>query len=579
MISPAFRSTCGCLALVLATGCRVERRLPAVGADLVLRGALVWTADEEHPLAEAVAIHDGVLTYVGDAGGVERFIGTGTEVLDLRGRMVLPGFQDSHAHPVSAGLELGECNLYEAETVADIERTVRDYVVAHPDLPWIRGNGWALPIFPQADPSRELLDRLVPDRPAFFYAADGHSAWVNTRALELAGITRATPDPEGGRIERDPRTGEPSGTLREEAMALVASRLPSYSAEERLDAARRALREANRFGITAITDADVGDETLEAYAELSRRGELSARVTVALASEVDAPVAEEVERLKAIRDRYRRLPRLTVNTVKFYTDGVIEARTAALLAPYLDRPGDVGALVYQPDDLAERVVALDREGFQIHFHAIGDRAIRVSFDAIAAARRANGGRDRRPVLAHIELFDPSDIPRFRELGAIASFQPYWAQADAYIRDLTIPALGPARSRWLYPIQSVVNSGAVVAGGSDWSVSSLNPLDAIEVAITRRGARDSAGPAWIPEERTTLPTMLAAYTINAAYATYHERESGSLKVGKQADLIVVDRDLFSVPVPQLNESRVLLTLLDGREVWRDSTFHAVVRPRS
>jgi len=579
MISPAYRSACGCLTLVLATGCHVERRLPAVGADLVLRGALVWTADEEHPLAEAVAIHDGVLTYVGDADGVERFIGSETEVVDLHGRMVLPGFQDSHAHPVSAGLELGECNLYEAETIGDIERIVRAYVVAHPDLPWIRGNGWALPIFPQASPSRELLDRLIPDRPAFFYAADGHSAWVNTRALEHAGITRATPDPEGGRIERDPQTGEPSGTLREDAMALVASRLPLYSAEERRDAARRALREANRFGITAITDADVGDETLEAYAELSRRGELSARVTVALASEVDAPVAEEVERLKTIRDHYRRLPRLRVNTVKLYTDGVIEARTAALLAPYLDRPGDVGPLVYQPDDLTSRVVALDREGFQIHFHAIGDRAIRVSLDAIAAARRANGGRDRRPVLAHIELFDPSDIPRFRMLGAIASFQPYWAQADGYIRDLTIPALGTARSRWLYPIQSVLNSGAVVAGGSDWSVSSLNPLDAVEVAMTRRSARDPAGPAWIPEERANLPMMLAAYTINAAYATFRERESGSLKVGKQADLIVVDRDLFSVPAQSLSESRVLLTLLDGREVWRDSAFRAVagVRP--
>jgi len=571
MISPACRSAWGCLALVLAAGCHVERRLPAVEADLILRGALVWTADEEHPLAEAVAIHDGVLTYVGDADGVGRFIGPGTEVLDLPGRMVLPGFQDTHAHPVSAGLELGECNLYEAGTVADVERIVRACAVAHPDLPWIRGNGWALPIFPQANPSRELLDRLIPDRPAFFYAADGHSAWVNTHALELAGITRATPDPEGGRIERDPRTGEPSGTLREDAMALVASRLPPYSAEERLDAARRALREANRFGITAITDADVGDETLEAYAELSRRGELSARVTVALASEADAPVAEEVDRLRTIRDHYRRLPRLMVNTVKLYTDGVIEARTAALLSPYLDRPGDAGQLVYQPDDLTARVVALDREGFQVHFHAIGDRAIRVSFDAIAAARKANGGRDRRPVLAHIELFDPSDIPRFREFGAVASFQPYWAQADGYIRELTIPALGPARSRWLYPIGSVLNSGGVVAGGSDWSVSSLNPLDAIEVAITRRGARAPAGPAWLPDERANLPVMLAAYTINAAYASYHERESGSLKVGKQADLIVVDQDLFSIPAEQISESRVLLTLLDGLEVWRDSSF--------
>ncbi|MDH5283081.1 MAG: amidohydrolase family protein, partial [Gemmatimonadota bacterium] len=334
---------------------------------------------------------------------------------------------------------------------------------------------------------------------------------------------------------------------------------------------RRALGEANRLGITTITDADVGDATLEAYAELSRRGELTARVTAALASEVEAPVEREVERLKAVRERHQLLPRLQVNTVKLYADGVIESRTAALLAPYLDRPGDAGPLVYQPDDLAARVVALDREGFQVHFHAIGDRAIRVSFDAIAAAASANGGRDRRPVLAHLELFDPADIPRFRRLGAIASFQPLWAQADGYITDLTIPALGPARSRWLYPIASVMNSGAVVAGGSDWSVSSLNPFDAIEVAITRRAEDAAPGPAWIPEERTDLPALLAAYTINAAYATYRERETGSLTVGKQADLVVVDRDIFSVAAHEISDSRVLLTLLDGAEVWRDSSL--------
>jgi predicted amidohydrolase YtcJ len=562
---------CCCLAMLLITGCRLERRAPTVSADLVLRGATIWTAHPEHPFARAVAIRDGVLVYIGDGDGVERFIGSETEVLDLPGRMVLPGFHDTHAHPVSAGLELGECNLYDAETVADVEQTIREYVAAHPDLPWVRGNGWALPVFPHANPSRQLLDRLISDRPAFFYAADGHSAWVNSRALKLAGVTRETPDPPGGRIERDPGTGEPSGTLREEAMGLVASQLPPYSPEQRLAAARRALSEANRFGITTITDADVNDVTLEAYAELSRRGELTARVTAALASDVEAPIEKEVERLKAIRERHQQLPRLAANTVKLYADGVIESRTAALLAPYLDRPGDAGPLVYQPDDLAARVVALDREGFQVHFHTIGDRAIRVSFDAIARANEANGPRDRRAVLSHIELFDPSEIRRFRDLGTIASFQPLWAQADGYITQLTLPALGPARSRWLYPIASVLNSGAVVAGGSDWSVSSLNPLDAIEVAITRRAEDDGPGPAWIPEERANLPAMLAAYTINAAYTTYRERETGSLVVGKQADLVVVDRDLFAVPADQISEGRVLLTLLDGAEVWRDSSF--------
>jgi predicted amidohydrolase YtcJ len=262
--------------------------------------------------------------------------------------------------------------------------------------------------------------------------------------------------------------------------------------------------------------------------------------------------------------------------VKLYADGVLEARTAALLAPYLDRPGDAGPLVYAPEALEERILRFDREGFQVHVHAIGDRAIRVTLDALARAREAHPSRDARPVLAHIELFDPADLPRFRALGVVASFQPFWAQRDEYIADLTEPALGPARSRWLYPIGSMLASGAVVAGGSDWTVSTLNPLDAIEVAVTRHELNRPDGAAWLPEERADLPRMLAAYTINAAWAQHAERETGSLVAGKLADLIVLDRDLFALPATELHTARVLLTLLEGRPVWRDSTFAPTLR---
>jgi len=559
------------LAVLVLLGCRLERRPPAVTADLILTGGAVYTLTPERPWAEALAVREGRIIYVGDAAGAQRLVGPRTRALALNGRMVLPGFHDTHAHPLSGGLELGECNLYDAETPAEIEGAVRAYAQAHPELAWIKGNGWALPAFPGGNPHKSVLDRAVPDRPAFLYAADGHSAWVNSRALALAGVTRETPDPPNGRIERDPRTGEPTGTLREGAIGLVADLLPPYSREARIGAVRRGLAEANRFGITSITDADVTEDYAAAYAEVDRLGELTARVVMALRASEDAPVEEDVARLTALRERYRMGRRLSAAAVKFYADGVIEARTAALLAPYLDRGRDAGPLVYQPEDLAARVSAVDRAGFQAHIHAIGDRAIRVSLDALAAARDENEPRERRPVLAHIQLFDPADIPRFRELGVIASFQPLWAQADEYITDLTIPALGPARSRWLYPIGSLLASGAIVAGGSDWTVSSLNPLDAIQVALTRRGVEAPVGPAWIPEERAGLAEMLRAYTINGAYAGRLERETGSLAVGKLADLVVLDRNLFTTPVTEIHAVRVLLTLLEGVEVWRDSSL--------
>jgi predicted amidohydrolase YtcJ len=542
-----------------------------VPADLVLTRAAVWTALPDRPWAEAIAVREGRIAYVGDTAGAQPYIGRSTRVLDLHGRMILPGFHDSHAHPLSAGLELGECNLYEASTPAQVEGAIRAYAIAHPTLTWIRGNGWQLPVFPGANPRKEMLDRAVPDRPAFFYAADGHSAWVNSKALAFAGLTRETKDPPGGRIERDAATGEPSGTLREAAIELVASRLPKYSLEERLGAVRRALAEANRLGITSITDADVGADYLEAYGELDRKGELTARVTAALRTDRQMPVEEMAKRLRDLRSRYRGGSRLAVNTVKLFADGVIESHTAALLAPYQGAGKDRGSLTYEPDDLTARVTAFDHDGFQIHLHAIGDRAIRVSLDALAHARRVNGPRDARPVIAHLELFDPADIPRFRELGVIASFQPFWAQPDDYIRELTEPVLGPERSRWLYPIGSLVRSGAIVVGGSDWSVSTLNPLEAIQVAITRREVPGDTGPAWLPEERVDLPEMLDAYTVSAAYATRAERETGSLAVGRLADLIVLDRNLFAIPVTDLHKARVLLTLLEGKPVWRDSTL--------
>lgn len=540
-----------------------------ISADLILRNGAIYTLDASRRWAQAAAIADGRILYVGTDAEAQAFAGAGTRVLDLQGRMVLPGFHDSHVHPVYGGIELGQCNLHGLESQEQIFEAIQRCVEARPQAAWIVGGGWDLPAFPNANPTREQLDRLVADRPAYLSAMDGHSAWVNSRALEIAGITRETPDPEDGRIERDPATGEPSGTLRENAMELVAKHLLELTDADYVEGLRRGLEMANRFGITSIQEASADDKVLAAYAELERRGELTLRVTAAIY--VDPKKGEaQVTDLVQQRAKYRGT-KLRAIAAKIYADGVIESRTAALLEPYLDRPEYRGIPNLQPELFHRLATALDREGFQIHIHAIGDRGIRMALDALEVAQRANGGRDARHHVAHLQLIDPDDIPRFRRLGVVANFQPLWAYADRYISELTEPALGPERSRWLYPIGSVAKSGAVIAAGSDWSVSSMNPLDAIQVAVTRRGLDDGEGQPWIPQELVDLPAILAAYTINGAYLNHQEHLTGSIEAGKFADLIVLDRNLFEIPPEEIHRARVVLTLLEGREVYRHESF--------
>jgi predicted amidohydrolase YtcJ len=409
----------------------------------------------------------------------------------------------------------------------------------------------------------------VPDRPVCLFAADGHSAWVNTRALKLAGVTTRTPDPAGGRVERDPKTGEPNGTLRESAAELVAKHIPEPGAADILKGLRTGLDMVRRFGITSIIEASAREKLLEGYAALDRSGEMKLRVLASLTVDTDKGLAE-VARLEKLRETYRGV-HLRSTTAKIFSDGVIESHTAALLEPYLDRPNDRGLPLLEPEAFHRLATALDAAGFQIHVHAIGDRAIRMALDALEAAQRANGARDLRHHIAHLELIDRADILRFKALGVVANFQALWAYADPYITKLTLPILGPARSRWLYPIGSVLRTGAVVAGGSDWPVSSANPLEAIQVAVTRRGPEEPAGPAWIPEEVAEIPAMIAAYTTNGAYLSHEEDVRGSIVAGKVADLIVLDRNLFRIPPTEIHKARVLLTIFEGREVWRDPGF--------
>jgi predicted amidohydrolase YtcJ len=522
--------------------------------------------DAARSWAGAVAVRRGRIVYVGPDTFPPGLIGPHTEVVDVQGGMLLPGFQDAHVHLIDGGVELGDCDLSEAESAAAVAAAIRRCASAQRGRPWIRGSGWQLPYFPDGNPKKELLDSLVPDRPAFLWAADGHSAWANSRALAQAGITRETPDPPNGRIERDPRTREPTGTLRESAAELFDRVLPARTDAEFAAGLDRAQRLALSFGLTTIFDADVQEPELRGYADADHAGRLQLRVVAALDGSGSGDTM--LARLREWRARYT-TTQVRPTTVKLYQDGVIEARTAAMLAPYLDRRGDAGQPIRDQTTLNAVTRALDREGFEIHVHAIGDRAIRMTLDALEQVAAANGPRDRRPGIAHLELIDPADIPRFRRLGVVANFQARWANGDEYLTKMTEPALGPARSRWLYPIASVARTGAVVAGGSDWSVSSLDPLEAIEVGVTHREPGDTVTAPWNPAERVDLGTMLAMYTINAAWANHLEQETGSIEVGKAADLIVLDRDLFALPAWRIHETKVVRTVLEGRTVYRRS----------
>jgi predicted amidohydrolase YtcJ len=543
-------------------------------ANLALVNGRVYTMDAARRWASGVAVSRGRIVAVGTDADVRELIGPGSDVVDLGGRMLLPGFQDAHVHPPSSGYEMLHCNLSEAYSVPEYERIVREYAAAHPDDAWIVGAGWSMDVFPSGNPPKEPLDRVVADRPVRLWSRDGHSVWVNSRALEIAGVSRDMPDPVDGWIVRD-EEGEPTGTLHEGAFELVERFVPEPSAEDWIDGLRTAQTYLHSLGITAWQDAIVGghDPTLDTYVSFARSGELTARVVGALWWDRHRGI-EQVEDLIALRERGG-AGRFRATSVKIMQDGVIENHTAAVLEPYLDADGrptqTYGMSFVEAEDLKAGVTRLDAEGFQVHVHAIGERAIREALDAFEAARAANGPNDHRHHIAHIQVVHPDDVPRFRDLGVIANAQPLWAVNEGQMLHLTIPFLGPERSAWQYPFGSLVRSGAVLAMGSDWSVSSANPLWEMHVAVNRTAPNayeygGGTGEPFLPDERIDLPTALAGFTINSAYVNHLDHLTGSIEVGKRADLAVLDRDMFAQPVEEIADASVMLTFVDGERVY-------------
>lgn len=543
-------------------------------ADLILTGGRVQTHDAARRVAEAMAVRRGRILAVGTARDVRPLAGPRTRVVELAGRMVLPGFQDAHVHPPIGGLARLRCDLHERRGLDTYLRIVREYADGHPGEAWIRGAGWHMPDFPGGTPRRADLDRVVPDRPVFLRNRDAHGAWVNSRALELAGITSATPDPPDGRVERD-ASGVPSGTLHEGAMRLVEQLLPPDTPADLESALRLAQAHLHELGITAWQDAWVTPEVLDAYRALAGRGELTARVVAALWWK-RGQGSEQIDELVERRGRSE-IGRLRATSVKIMQDGVLENFTGAVLEPYLDHHGEPttnrGISFVDPEALKGHVARLDRAGFQVHFHAIGDRAVREALDSVGVARDANGASDGRHHIAHLQVVHPDDLPRFRALGVVANVQALWAFHGAQMDELTIPYLGPERSRWQYPFASLRRAGAALCMGSDWSISSANPLLQIEVAVQRVAAADRDGQPFLPEERLDLPTALEAFTVGSAYVNHLDRLAGSLEVGKAADLVVLDRDLFAPDAGHIGDARVLLTLVAGEPVHENPGLDA------
>ncbi len=540
-------------------------------ADLVFSGGPVFRANAVRSRASAVAVREGRIIAVGH--DLDDLVGPETERVDLAGRMLVPGFQDAHVHPVWGGLDLMRCDLSVESTREGYLNRVAGYAADHPELEWILGGGWTMSVFPGGTPRAEDLDRIVADRPVFLPNRDGHGAWVNSRALELAGLDASTPDPADGRIERNP-DGTPSGTLHEGAMNLVNRLLPETPAEDYVSALLLGQSYLHSLGVTAWQDAIIGPygdagDAGPAYISAGESGQLTARVVGALWWDRTRGL-EQLPELLDRRERYRG-GRFAATSIKIMQDGVAENFTAGMTAPYFDGHGhptdNSGISFVEPGLLKESAAVLDGHGFQLHFHAIGDRAVRECLDAVESAIGRNGRNDHRHHIAHIQVIHPDDIHRFRELDVAANMQALWAAFEPQMTELTLPFLGEPRSSWQYPFAELARAGAVLAAGSDWSVSTPDPLAALHVAVTRLGApgEERENEVFLPEQRLDLATALTAYTAGSAYVN-HLDDTGSIAEGMLADFVVLDRDPFAGSPMEIGNTRVLQTFVGGQRVY-------------
>lgn len=549
----------------------------STAADVLFVNGQVGGPADPQPPGTAVAVKgERIIAVLPELDARELRDGR-TEIVDLKGGTLLPGFQDAHIHPIAAGVEYAvRCNLrdstsvngYENSTLPGYLELIAAYCQSHPDTEWILGGGWSVDVFPDGKPTAAMLDPIVSDRPVYLPARDGHSAWVNSRALELAGVTASTPDPYDGRIERD-ENGHPSGILSDGAMDLVRRHTPAITEDELDVGLQFAQTHLQKLGITAWQDAQVmvapgpdGQSTLGAYSRAVDADALTCRVIAGLWWERSLGIAQ-IDDLIDVRAKYSSRmfqPRV----VKIMLDGMIEFMTASMVDPYCGHP-DVSPDSFIPlGQLTDIAIALDRAGFSLHIHAVGDLAVRDALDAIDATRRANGNLGNRHQIAHLDIVAPDDVPRFGQIGAIANVQMVWACHEPQLDQEKAPLLGEERLRWSFPFGHLANAGARLAAGSDWPVSSANPMDAVHVAVNR--AHPALGlPAFLPEQAISLAEAVASYTSGSSWAN-HLDDAGKIRTGYLADLVTLDRDLVMTRPDELSDVAVTNTFIGGSRVY-------------
>lgn len=538
--------------------------------DLIILNANIVTMDPLTPRAEALAAKGGRVVALGSSGDMRALAGAETRVIDAGGRMVLPGLQDTHIHLQDSGRDYAQNAALDAvRTVDELVGAMAAFAATH-DRSWVDGVGWYTGIFTDENLTRAVLDRAVPERPSYILASDGHNACLNSRACALIGLVKGVEDPPNGHFVRD-GDGVPTGMLHEDAIKWALARMPQPTDADFAHGVRYAASLANRHGITGVLDARVEERHVRVYAGLVAEDALTVRVCATALVEPKDTAETALARIKAFRTA-NQSDMFTVHSAKFFLDGVLENRTGAMIAPYSDEIGGNALLMFDHAQILELFTAFDAERFQIHVHTIGDMAVRAALDGLEAARKANGAWPSLHQIAHVQCIDPSDIPRFHDLGAMMNIQPLWARHEPSVTDVALPMVGEDRGKWMYAFRSLIDAGAGYALSSDWGVSTLNPFEIMQTAITRQPpGRPNTHPVFLPEQRMTREECIKGYTIHAAQAAWRAADTGSLTPGKYADVIILDRDILACDVHEIGETQVLLTLLGGREVHRAEGF--------
>jgi hypothetical protein len=539
-------------------------------ADVIVVHARIYTVNPQQPWAEALAVRGDRIVAVGDKAAIEAYRGSSTKMIDAQGRLLLPGFTDCHIHFMDGSLGLTRVDLNGAGTVAEIQKRVREYAANHPNEPWIQGMGWTYPTFkPSGLPDKKVLDEVVADRPVFLVGFDGHSSWANSKALAMAGIDRKTPDPPNGKIVRDEK-GEATGALKEAAGDLIDAKIPKPTRAQRLDALRKGIREANKVGLVRVHSAGQDFEYLDLYDEVRQHGDLTLRFYVAYFLNPPGLTPEINQQIDDARQAYND-DWISGGVVKTMLDGVVEAHTAAMLAPYTDDPSQSGKLFWEPEKYKAAIADLDRRGLQIFTHAIGDKAVRLALDAYQNAEEANHTKDARPRIEHIETISAQDIDRFGRLGVVASMQPLHSYPDEDTLSIWARNIGPERASRPWVWRSIAQKGGPLAFGSDWPVVTLSPWPGVQTAVTRQTEDGEPVGGFVPQQRLSLEDAIHAYTLGAAFAGRREKTEGSLEPGKLADFIVLDRDLFKIEPSEISKTEVLLTVVGGKVVYESDAW--------